>query len=238
MRGTLYGIGVGPGDPELLTVKAVNILQRVPWIAAPQAAATGSGLALSIVRPYLAADRRILELPLPMTADPVRLAASWQHAAGLIMDHLARGEDVALITLGDPTLYSTYLYLHQFIAQQGYAAQIIPGVPAMCAVAARTGVGLAVNQETLAVVPATGILASQLAAILEWADNVVLLKPSMANLGAIEQLLMERNLVRRTVMVNRCGQPEERIHQGFDSKILAGWDYFTTILIKNSGGTP
>jgi precorrin-2/cobalt-factor-2 C20-methyltransferase len=239
MSGVLYGIGVGPGDPELLTVKAVRTLERVACVAAPQATAAGSSLALEIVRPYLQAGQEILQLHFPMTHDPVRLAAGWEAATRQISVRLEAGQEVAFLTLGDPGLYSTYFYLQQQIGGQGYPTRIIPGIPAMCAVAAQAGVSLAAGRETLAVVSSVGKTVAQVAAILDGADNVVLLKPAaLADGTELTALLAQRGLTERTVMVNRCGQPGERVHYRFDAKLLTEWDYFTTIIIKCKEATP
>ena len=136
MNGTLYGVGIGPGDPELITLKAVRIIEQSPVIAVPK---TGESrrVALSIAEqtiPHIH-EKEVLSLHFPMTKDKCMIDTNRDEIAKQIIDILKEGKDIAFLTLGDPSVYSTYWYIHQRVVKQGYQAQMIAGVPSFCAVA-------------------------------------------------------------------------------------------------------
>ena len=144
MKGTLYCIGVGPGDPELITVKALKRIQACPVLAAPQGRA-GVGTAKDILLQAVAAmadvdlqGKDILNIDFPMTRDEAALAQAHADGAAALEAKLAAGLDVALITLGCPTIYASSLYVQRIVEKHGYKTEIIPGVPSFCASAART----------------------------------------------------------------------------------------------------
>ena len=144
MNGTLYGVGIGPGDPELITLKAVRIIEQSPVIAVPK---TGESrrVALSIAEqtiPHIH-EKEVLSLHFPMTKDKCMIDTNRDEIAKQIIDILKEGKDIAFLTLGDPSVYSTYWYIHQRVVKQGYQAQMIAGVPSFCAVAAKLGISLA-----------------------------------------------------------------------------------------------
>ena len=138
-RGVLYGVGVGPGDPELLTRKAQRILSQADVIAVPDKGA-GEQTALKIVG-ELAEGKPLLRCHTPMVRDRAALDAAYGQIAAGIAALLDEGKTVAYITLGDPSIYSTYLYIHRRVLSMGCTAEIIPGVPSFCAAAARLGLG-------------------------------------------------------------------------------------------------
>lgn len=231
MTGVFYGVGVGPGDPELITVKAKKVIETSPCIAIPQTGANSSKLALTVIAGYLHPAQEILELTFPMTTAEATLHASWTKAAGQIMVKLDTGRDVCLVTLGDPTLYSTCMRVYRLIVKQGYRAEIIPGITSMCAIAAKTGISLAENEATLAVVPASARI--DLETVLREYDNIVLLKVSQ-NYETVKAILRKTGLEAKAVTVSRCGLPGERISTGlaFENEKP---DYFTTIIVKKDG---
>ena len=136
-RGILYGVGVGPGDPELITRKAQRIIAQAAVLAVPDKG-SGEKTALTIAG-ELAEGKEILLCDAPMVRDEAALDAAYEANADRVCALLDGGKDVAFLTLGDPTVYSTYLYLHRKVVARGYEAEIIPGVPSFCAVAARLG---------------------------------------------------------------------------------------------------
>src|SRR5208337_3722968 len=109
--GVLFGIGVGPGDPELMTVKGAKVLERCGHVFVPKARSENGSIALAIADRYLRADSRIYELLFPMSADSGELSRRWTEAARSVADVVGMGEDACFLTLGDPLLYSTYIYL-------------------------------------------------------------------------------------------------------------------------------
>ena len=151
MRGMLYGVGVGPGDPELITRKAERVIRQSAVLAVPDAG-RGEKTALNIVG-ELAEGKQLLSCAAPMVRDHEALDAAYERNADLVCAALDEGKDVAFITLGDPTVYSTYLYLHKKVVARGYDAEIIPGVPSFCAVAARLGTACAKNRSGCSLFP-------------------------------------------------------------------------------------
>ena len=153
MTGTLYGLGLGPGDPELLTLKAVRLLGAVPVIAylAPD---DGDSLARSIAAPHLAQNHDEISIAMPMRADPTPGRAAYDIGADAIATHLQAGRDVAFLCEGDPFLYGSFMYLFQRLVGR-FEVVTVPGVSSLGAAAAQAGMPLVSRNETLAVVPAT-----------------------------------------------------------------------------------
>ena len=146
MKGILYGVGVGPGDPELLTAKAIRLLRECDAVAAPKSA-DGRQTALDIASPYIGQDKTILLFDMPMTHDRQARNASHDAAADALCALLDEGKTVVFLTLGDPTIYSTYWYVHKRVAARGYAAELVPGVPSFCAAAAAMGRALCEDRQ-------------------------------------------------------------------------------------------
>ena len=153
MAGKLYGVGIGPGDPELITVKAKRILSEADVVAVPKTAAEKESLAQSIAQSALEEGKELLELIFPMSFNEQVLQQSWDEAVAKIRRELENGKSVAFITLGDPTVYSTYMYIHKQLHIEGFDTEIIPGITSFCASAARAGVSLGENRETIAIIP-------------------------------------------------------------------------------------
>ena len=139
-KGKLYGVGVGPGDPELLTKKAERVLREADVVAVPDKGA-GEKTALNIVADIVG-GKELLYCPTPMVRDRAVLDGCYEKIADDICALLDAGKVVAFITLGDPTVYSTYIYVHKKVLARGYAAELVPGVPSFCAVAARLNTSL------------------------------------------------------------------------------------------------
>ena len=153
-KAIFYGVSVGPGDPQLITLAALRAVEACPVIAAPQAP-SGRTLALDILRG--AADltgKAILPLPLAMTRDKAILEEEYRHAADLVRPHLQAGRSVAMLTLGDVSVYSTVHYLLKILTGEGWPARLIPGVPSFCAAAASLGRSLTTMDKPLHILPA------------------------------------------------------------------------------------
>ena len=141
-KGVFYGVGVGPGDPELLTLKAVHLLERCPVIAAPRTK-SGEMLALDIASAAVdLGEKTIVPLYFSMERDKAVQHAAHVDAAEAVRPYLDAGQDVAMLNLGDVSIYATYVYLMEILGEQGYEPVMVPGVPSFCAVAARLGVSL------------------------------------------------------------------------------------------------
>ena len=139
LKGTFYGVSVGPGDPELMTLQAVRLIRQCPVLAAPQTA-SGQMLALDIARSALgeALDgKTIVPLYFAMSRDPAALVASHEKAAAAVRQYLDAGQDVAMLNIGDVSIYATFAYLQEILQAGGYATAMAAGVPSFCAAAAR-----------------------------------------------------------------------------------------------------
>jgi precorrin-2/cobalt-factor-2 C20-methyltransferase len=230
MNGTLYGVGVGPGDPELLTIKARRILTSAAFIACPLSASEKESVALSIVRQTVDVLPPVLELLFPMNANTAVLSGSWNTAAGTIAEKLKEGNDVAFVTLGDPTIYSTYMHLHQAITTMGLHAEIVPGVTSFCAAAARAGISLVEGTETLAIIPST-ISGNGIDQALRLFDNVVLMKVG-DRVDALKQLLRKNDRYDDAVLVSRAGLAGEAVESTLNRVPDEGLGYLTTIIVS------
>lgn len=137
-KGVLYGVGTGPGDPELLTIKAVRTIESCPVIAAPQTA-DGAMVALDIVRGAVdLTGKTVIPVRFSMTRDVERRAAEHASLVRELVAHLDAVRDVALLNLGDPSIYATFQRIAPDVRARGFEARAIPGVPSFCAVAARS----------------------------------------------------------------------------------------------------
>ena len=224
-RGILYGVGVGPGDPELLTLKAARILREADVIAAPDKG-SGEKTALAIVEQY-AADKPILTCVTPMVRDPARLEAAFVQITADITALLDQGKTVAFITLGDPSVYSTYLYIHRRVLALGYEARLIPGIPSFCAVAARLNESLCEGSERLLIVPASHKDVSDCLAV---DANLVFMKAGR-EIGSLRDTLRSHGLLDRASMVENCGMEGERVYPSF-ADAPEGSGYFSIVLVK------
>ncbi len=233
MSGTLYGVGIGPGDPELVTLKAKRILESADYIAVPKTASERGSQALSIVEKVLECEKEIIELLFPMSFDEKLLGESWNSALAQLKEKLDDGRDVAFITLGDPTIYSTYMYMHKTLKQQGYNIEIIPGITSFCASAARAGISLGENRESIAIVP-SAYECENLGDILDGFDNIVLMKVAKA-LPSLKDKLEKKGLSDKAVVVSKCGFGDELVEYDLEKASEMKLSYFTTMIIKKNG---
>lgn len=230
MTGIFIGVGVGPGDPELITVRGVKTLQEAEIIIAPQTKKEGPSTALNIVKAYLGSGVKVVKLVFPMVDNRDELNESWRLNTDQITAYLEEGKKVAFITLGDPMLYSTYIYVQRLIRDRGYRVITIPGITSFSLMAARLGKALAENDETLAIVPATAG-EETLKKTLSYADNVVLMKVSR-NFKELINRLKEQDRLQGAVMVSHCGWEQESIYSNLEELDENMVSYFSTILTK------
>lgn len=229
--GTLYGIGVGPGDPELLTLKAARILQTVAVVFAASSSKNDHSIAQAIVASHLRPGAAITRLPFPMTRDRAALDAAWQAHAAAMADVLAAGRDAAFITLGDPLLYSTFGYVLPLLRSRmpDLRIDIIPGITSFQAAAARTETPLAEAGENLLV--ASGVdRPDRLERALAAADNAVILK-TYRRFSELRQLLATLDLARGTTFVTRLGLPGEAVERDLERAPEAP-PYLSLCLVK------
>lgn len=223
-RGKLYGVGVGPGDPELVTKKAERVLREADIVAVPDKGA-GEKTALNIVRDIVA-GKELLYCPTPMVRDRAVLDGCYEQIANDICALLDEGKNVAFITLGDPTVYSTYIYVHKKVLSRGYEAELIPGVPSFCAVAARLNTSLCEGAERLLIVPASHDAAD----CMDIRANKVFMKAGKA-IGELQTQLAERGMLDKASLVANCGMEGELICPRF-ADMTDGTGYFSIVLVK------
>lgn len=227
-RGKLYGLGVGPGDPELMTIKAVRCIEECEVIAAPGVRMEES-VAYQIARgacPGLD-EKELVPVAMPMTKDPEILRKSHEAAADQIEKYLRQGKNVAFLTLGDTTIYSTYLYLHRRILEKGYEASLVSGVTSFCAAAARVCTGLAEGSEMLHIIPAT-FQTEKLDEILCQPGTKVLMK-SGKHMGRVREALMTCG--QQVIMVENCGMEQEKVYWSAE-EIPQNAGYYSLIIVK------
>lgn len=203
MKGTLYGVGVGPGDPELLTLKAVRRMREADVIAVPgkNRDTTVAYRIASAAVPEIA-QKESVEVEMPMTKDPALLEKSHALAAKQIQAVLDQGKNVAFLTLGDPCIYSTYLYIHRRIGAMGYETEIVNGIPSFCAAAARLNQGLVEEKEELHIIPASYQIRDALAL-----PGVKVLMKAGKKIGEVKETLLQSKA--EAVMIENCGMPGE-----------------------------
>lgn len=233
MSGILYGVGIGPGDPELLTLKAVKILKQVDVIAVPKSKAEGESLALDILKQVIDLNgKEILELTFPMKKNHDELIESWKEAKKQILKPIKKGKDVAFITIGDPLFYSTFIYvMEQFTVHSSqFTVKIIPGVSSINAASAAAQIPLAKAGERLAVLPAT-YEQKKLKQALKDFDTVVLIKVNKV-MDKIIPILEELNLKDKAVFVSNAGMQKEDIVRDLNCIKGKKPDYFSMVIVK------
>lgn len=209
--GKLYGIGVGPGDPELLTIKAVNVLRRVRYVFAPLSAPGSDSVALTIARQYVGEQTVVEQVAFPMVTDRATLMSRWDAAAQKVLSVLEQGDDACFLTLGDPLLYSTYIYLLRSLRRRlpELCVETVPGITAFSAVAALTEFPIGEGKQPVRIVPTADDLTAVQQALA--AGGTVVLMKIGRRLNAILKLLTEADLIERAVLVARAGMSGQRI---------------------------
>lgn len=230
MAGTFYGIGVGPGDPELLTVKAIKVMREVDVIIAPKTEKKEDSVALSIARPYLKQDVKIVKQVFPMVVNFEQSPEAWESNKNEILIMLQAGKKVAFLTLGDPMLYSTYIYVFRLLEQAGYPIETIPGITAFCAIGSKLGYPLVEGNDILSIIPATADM-ERIKRVMAVTDNVVMMKV-YKNFPEVVDALSENDMSENAVMVSRCGLPEEELIQDLQAERGKKVNYLSTILAR------
>lgn len=225
-KGILYGIGVGPGDPELLTLKAVRIIKSCDVIVTP-----GEDYRDSIA--YKIAVQAVPELDekeafgvvLPMTREKEVLKQHHERAADRIAACLDAGKYVGFLNLGDVTVYASYLYIHRLVKGRGYQTELINGIPSFCAAAARLGIGIAENSDRIHILSQPG----QIEEGLKLPGTKIIMKMGK-NIGHVKNLIRESGLDAR--MVENCGMENEKIYDSVE-EIDEQSGYYSLLIVKN-----
>lgn len=225
MSGILYGVGVGPGDPELMTLKAVRLIRENQVIALPGSEARNTVAYKIAVQAVPELEQKtLLSIAFPMTLDREELARSHELAADRIESYLKKGQNVVFLTLGDSTIYSTFLYIRKRIISRGYETELVNGIPSFCAAAARAGISLAEWNEPLHIIPA----AHRLSHAFDFPGNYVLMK-SGSRMSQVKELLRTSGM--DVVMIENCGLPQERVCRSIE-EIPDDAGYYSLIIAK------
>ena len=225
MKGILYGVGVGPGDPELMTLKAVRLIKENEVIAVPGEKAEDTvayKIAVQAV-PELA-EKELLSLHMPMTHDREELERNHEKAAETVISVLEQGKHVIFLTLGDPVIYSTFSYVQKRVEKRGYKTGIVSGITSFCAAGARLNTPLVEWNEPLHVLPAVHRLESD----LDQPGTYVLMK-SGKKMGQVKRLLARSG--RDVMMVENCGMEQEHVYRGLE-RIPENAGYYSLIIAK------
>ncbi len=234
--GDFYGIGVGPGDKELITIKAVRIIKSVDCIFAPRSDLKKSSLALDIARD-VCVGKRIVEQVYPMTKDKAKLEEAWLSSANEIKSEIESGNDVAYLTIGDPLTFSTYCYLLQQLSKIIPSQNIhtIPGITSYNAVASLANFSLIEQNEKLAIIPVSRNI-DELRPILNAFDTVILMKVAK-KLDEVIVLLEEMKLIDNSLFASYIGFDNEFITRNLASLKGSGKGYLSVIIVRKPSHT-
>lgn len=230
MSGTLYGLGVGPGDPELVTLRAVRILRRLPVVAYP-APLEGASFARSVVASQLSPAQTEIAIRMPMTRSLAPAQAVYDRAAIEIGGHLKAGRDVGVLCQGDPFLYGSFIQLFDRLAPE-FPTKVVPGVSSLTACAAAAGVPLVARDEILTVLPAT-LPEAALEKRLKLAQAAAVLKLGR-HLPKVRRILKRLGLADRTTYVEHASLESQRILP-LETVDSASVPYFSMILLRAGG---
>lgn len=224
--GVLYGVGVGPGDPELMTLKACRIINENTYIAYPgktKEEALCCKIAESVIKEP---EKKIyISCHVQMTKDKEILDRNYDLAAESITEILDKGENVVFLTLGDPSVYATYIYVHDRVKKAGYHAEIVSGVPSFCAAAAKLDISLAERAQILHVIPSS----YDIEEALSFRGTKILMK-SASKLKDVKKRLLEHK--GEVYMVENCGLENERMFRSAE-EIDETAGYLSVIIVKD-----
>lgn len=224
-KGKLFGVGVGPGDKELVTLKALRALKEADIIAVPLMK-SGEKTAYNIISEYVE-GKETMEFLMPMSKNFDELNKNYRKIASKIAEKLNKGKNIAFITLGDPTVYSTYMQINEIINKKGYETEIIPGITSFCAAAARLNMPLCERDEPLIILPASY---KEVREGLKLRGNKVLMKASRSILE-VRDILREENLINKSSMVECCTMANEKIYKNLND-LNEKSSYFSIIIVK------
>ena len=235
----LYAIGVGPGSPDLLTVRAAEILKRVPVIFSPLSAMGTTSRALEVVTSYLDRSRqRVVELAFPMQKEQEELEAEWEEAVREIVANLGPVEEGAFITIGDVSLYSTFYYVQRILESRypQVTIELVPGIPSFSAVSALLRIPYGIADDRIIILPATFERAG-LARAIQDHDTVILMKVNRV-LDEVIDILEAQGILDKAVFITKCGMPDQEVV--YDLRTLRGSSpsYFSLVLINKNAERP
>ena len=232
MAGKLYGVSVGPGDPELITIKAKKRIESSNTIVYPLRESGEESTALNIVKESIGlSGKRVEAILFEMSPDPTVRENNYREAIKKVASLLDKG-DVSMINLGDATVFSTYMHISMDISEMGYETETIPGVTSFCTGAAEANIPLVIDNEGLAIVPMAKENDMVFKALRDF-DNIVVMKV-FNSMNALALMMNELGIPHENaVVVSNVSMSDQYIGK-FDPGRKYG--YFTTVIIKKKGG--
>ena len=225
MRGMTYGVGVGPGDPELMTLKAVRLIRESDVIAVPgQTPRETVAYQIAAAAVPELAEKELVGLHMPMVRDRSEMDRAHREGASVLETYLDQGKNVVFLTLGDPTVYCTFSYVQHILEADGYGVELVSGIPSFCAAAARLNLPLVEWDEPLHVVPAV----HKTGEALDQPGTYVLMK-SASHMAEVKDLL--RRSGRDVSAVENCSMAAERVYRGVE-EIPDDAGYFSLVIAK------
>lgn len=231
----LYAIGVGPGAPDLLTLRAAEILRRVPVIFSPLSAMGTTSRALEVVRNVIdPARQEVVELMFPMQKEQEELEGEWEEAAAEIVERLRYHGEGAFITIGDVSLYSTFIYVQRVLEVQhpDLIVEMVPGIPSFSAMTALMGMPYGQGDDRIAILPAT-FGPDRIAAVLKEFETIILMKVNRV-MDEVLDTLETLGLIEHATFVTKCGMPDQEVV--YDVRTLRGQrpSYFSILLVTKT----
>jgi precorrin-2/cobalt-factor-2 C20-methyltransferase len=231
--GILYGLGVGPGDPELITVKAFRILKETPVIAYPRKMRGAKSYALTITEAYVnTAEKQMLGLTFPMTKDKEALEKQWSKTVADVWGFLQEGKDVAFVTEGDPMIYSTFIHMMRLMHAEHPEVEVrsVPGISSITASASTLGIPLADGDDQIAIVPATNDYDKMRKAVEEH-DCIVFIKVAKV-IDLMLTVLRDLKLVDKASVITKVTSSEEMIWRSVESLAGRELEYLTLMVVR------
>lgn len=230
-----YGIGTGPGDSSLLTLKAVDRLNKLDILYTPEAKKGGDSLALSIVKKYLPQKLEIKSRHFPMSNDSIEKIQAWDNVSREIVEDVKIGKEVGFITLGDPMIYSTYVYVMERLMEE-IDVETIPGISSFSNIASNQNYPLVMDTDPLMVIPCT-MEEEKIDEALEKYDCFVLMKV-YRKINMILDKLEKHNLIDHAILVSNSSQDKEEVFTNLrDNQLDEKISYFSTILVNKNRNT-
>jgi precorrin-2/cobalt-factor-2 C20-methyltransferase len=228
MSGKFYGIGIGPGDPELLTLKSIRLLRSVDVVVVPESRSEKGSFALEIVAGHLGENTEILTLTFPMIKDEAEKVIHRRENSLKIKRYLDDGKDVAFLTIGDPMLYSTYIYMLEFLSGDDQEIETIPGITSFCAISSSLNMPLASQNQNIGIISLNK--ETDIESFILKFDNLVIMKARMDK-DRLADILNKYKDNIDVVIATKCGTSDESI--SYDTNDLYGdIQYLTTVIVK------
>ena len=227
-KGIAYGVGVGPGDPELMTLKAIRLIKENDVIAVTGAnAKEAAAYRIAVQNVPELENKELVPLYMPMIKDRTAIMAEHRRCADIVEAYLEQGRNVVYIALGDPTIYCTFSYIQHILETDGYTVELVSGITSFCAAAARMNTPLAEWDEQLHIIPAVHMTEEDLA----YSGNYVLMK-SASHIKDVKELL--RRSGKAVCAVENCSMPDERVYRELE-EIPDNVGYFSLIIAEEQG---